>query len=149
MVNAQGGDSPPLGELSCFLCLPSVVTTYCASPHAMSAPGPEWPMCTAMLLDLFPGWATWVARDGWPSGFLSLQVFLLIFFNFRPSLFTFLAFSCIRASSLRLWVLITAIATLARFGSYEGNESVYLCRLKTGLGLTYTSNSHVPPQWLG
>ena len=33
----------------------------------------------------------------------------------------------------------------ARLGSYEGDELVYLCRMKSGLGLTHTSSSYVPP----
>ena len=33
----------------------------------------------------------------------------------------------------------------ARSGSYEGDELVYLCRMKSGLGLTHTSSSYVPP----
>ena len=66
----------------------------------------------------------------------------------RALLVVLLAISSASPLGRALNTLLLIGTVSARLGSYEGDESVYLCRMKSGLGLTHTSSSYVPPTCL-
>ena len=87
------------------------------------------------------------------SGFILLiRSSLLTGILTRLSLgFASTTFLCISPPPLDLSILlIVCTAAPAHVGTYEGNQALYLGRVKPGLGfgLTHTSSSYVPPQFL-
>ena len=106
---------------------------------------------------LLSRWPAGITGNHWLTSFLNLWRNLLGLRCSLRAVLTSLA-ALVRALLVDLLAVASAsplgrtlntlllIGTVsARLGSYEGDELVYLCRMKSGLGLTHTSSSYVPP----
>ena len=117
-------------------------------------------MGATVFEELLPRWPAGITGNHWLTSFLNLWRNLL---GLRCSLRAVL--TSLAALVRALLVVLLALASTsplgrtlntllligtvsARLGSYEGDELAYLCRVKSGLGLTHTSSSYVPPTCL-
>ena len=117
-------------------------------------------MGASVLEELLPRRPAGIASDHWFTSLLNLRRYLL---DLGLGLLAIVTLLVDLVCALLVALLVTsnasplgrALNTLlligtvsARLGSYEGDELVYLCRVKSGLGLTHTSRSYVPPTCL-
>ena len=113
-------------------------------------------MGATMLEELLPRRSAWITGNHWLASFFNVWRHLLGLGCSLRAVVTLLAVllralvvaSLVASASPlgRALDIVLFIGTIpARFGSYEGDELVYLCRMKSGLGLTQTSSSYVPP----
>ena len=109
-------------------------------------------MGATMLEELLPRRSAWITGNHWLASFFNVWRHLLgLGCSLRtvvPLLAVLLRATVVaslvaNASPLgrALDIVLLICSIPARFGSYEGDELVYLCRMKSGLGLTHTSST--------